>query len=158
MDDIEPLASSFFARRGYPEATLTPEAIMRLKSYSWRGNVRELFNVLERAAIIANGGAVAAEHLLLEDEIGQGCGSEAAPAGPDLRMAPTAAVPVLVHAAPPPAAACRSVREMEEHLIFNTLKQVHDNRTRAAKLLGISVRTLRNKLKQYREKEFAGAV
>ncbi|MBI2533905.1 MAG: helix-turn-helix domain-containing protein, partial [Deltaproteobacteria bacterium] len=57
-----------------------------------------------------------------------------------------------------PAGAGRSVREMEEHLIFNTLKQVNDNRTRAAKLLGISVRTLRNKLKQYREKEFAGAV
>jgi two-component system response regulator FlrC len=46
-----------------------------------------------------------------------------------------------------------SMREMEEQLIFKTLKQVNDNRTRAAKMLGISVRTLRNKLKQYREKE-----
>ncbi|HXK29558.1 MAG TPA: sigma-54 dependent transcriptional regulator [Candidatus Binatia bacterium] len=157
VDDIEPLARSFFATRGYPQATLTPGALSRLKSYSWRGNIRELFNVLERAAIIAQGGSVAAEDLLLEDEIGQGCGSEAAAAGPDLRMAPGAAVPVFVREAPPTAGAGRSVREMEEHLIFNTLKQVHDNRTRAAKLLGISVRTLRNKLKQYREKEFAGA-
>jgi two-component system response regulator FlrC len=47
-----------------------------------------------------------------------------------------------------------SVREMEEQLIFKTLKQVHDNRTRAARMLGISVRTLRNKLKQYRAKEY----
>jgi two-component system response regulator FlrC len=43
---------------------------------------------------------------------------------------------------------------MEEQLIFKTLKQVNDNRTQAAKRLGISVRTLRNKLKQYREKEY----
>ena len=46
----------------------------------------------------------------------------------------------------------RSVREMEEQLIFQTLKQANNNRTQAAKLLGISVRTLRNKLKSYRER------
>jgi two-component system response regulator FlrC len=143
LDDIEPLARSFFAKRGYPEATLSPGALMQLKEYSWRGNIRELFNVLERAAIIAQGGPVQPEHLLLEDEIGQWQGDEA----------PMAA-PVCVREAPPPVGPGRSVREMEEHLIFNTLKQVNDNRTRAAKLLGISVRTLRNKLRQYREKEF----
>jgi two-component system response regulator FlrC len=43
---------------------------------------------------------------------------------------------------------------MEEQLIFKTLKSVNDNRTQAAKLLGISVRTLRNKLKQYRAREY----
>ncbi|MGZ8480168.1 MAG: helix-turn-helix domain-containing protein, partial [Candidatus Binatia bacterium] len=46
----------------------------------------------------------------------------------------------------------RSVREMEEQLIFQTLKQANNNRTQAAKLLGISVRTLRNKLTSYRER------
>jgi two-component system response regulator FlrC len=45
-----------------------------------------------------------------------------------------------------------SVREMEEQLIFQTLKQVNNNRTQTAKLLGISVRTLRNKLRSYRER------
>jgi len=143
MDDIEPLARAFFAKRGYPAATLTAGALTQLKNYSWRGNVRELFNVLERAAIIAQDGPVQNEHLLLEDELGQWHGGSA----------PVAAAPVSIRQAPPTAGGGRSVREMEEHLIFNTLKQVNDNRTRAAKLLGISVRTLRNKLKQYRQKE-----
>ena len=56
-------------------------------------------------------------------------------------------------AIPSPSEAQVSVRKMEEQLIFQTLKQVNDNRTQAAKRLGISVRTLRNKLKQYRERE-----
>ena len=47
------------------------------------------------------------------------------------------------------------MREMEEQLIFKTLKQVNENRTQAAKLLGISVRTLRNKLKAYRDRPSA---
>ena len=143
LDDIEPLARAFFAQRGYPEAALTAGALAQLKNYSWRGNVRELFNVLERAAIIAQDGLVKTEHLLLEDEQGQGHG------GPP----PVAAAPISVREAPPAAGGGLSVREMEEHLIFKTLKQVNDNRTRAARLLGISVRTLRNKLKQYRLKE-----
>jgi len=143
MDDIEFLARAFFAKRGYPEARLTAGALTQLKNYSWRGNVRELFNVLERAAIIAQDGLVKIEHLLLEDELGQGHSGSA----------PVAAGPISIREAPPPPGSGRSVREMEEHLIFNTLKQVNDNRTRAAKLLGISVRTLRNKLKQYRQKE-----
>jgi two-component system response regulator FlrC len=137
LDDIECLARSFFANRGYSGATLTEAALGVLKTHSWRGNVRELFNVLERAAIIAHGGAVAPEHLLLEDDLTY------------LSTASTAAS----SRSPEQSGDCVSVREMEEQLIFQTLKQVNDNRTQAAKRLGISVRTLRNKLKQYRERE-----
>ena len=69
IDDLEALARAFFLKRDYPGASLTPQTMERLKEYSWRGNVRELFNVLERAAIMAQGDAIEPEHLLLEEEL-----------------------------------------------------------------------------------------
>jgi two-component system response regulator FlrC len=143
IDDIAPLARSFFARQGYAGAQLTPEALDRLKGNPWRGNVRELFNVLERAAIVADGGAVAPAHLMLEEAIA--LGEERRPEPCAVAERPDIATGESV-----------SMREMEEQLIFKTLKQANENRTRAAKMLGISVRTLRNKLKQYRQKDYAG--
>jgi DNA-binding NtrC family response regulator len=149
IDDIEPLARSFFPRQGYPQASLSAAALAQLKSYSWRGNVRELFNVLERAAIVAGGKSIEAEHLLLEEVMGMGSDERSA----DTENRNTAASPVLLEKQDESAGSkSLSVREMEEQLIFQTLQQVNDNRTQAAKRLGISVRTLRNKLKAYREK------
>jgi DNA-binding NtrC family response regulator len=142
IDDIAPLARSFFARQGYTDLQLTPEALEHLKGNPWRGNVRELFNVLERAAIIANGGAIAPAHLMLE---------EASALCDEVRPSTASAAFQVA-----PGESSVSMREMEEQLIFKTLKQVNENRTRAAKMLGISVRTLRNKLKQYREKDYMG--
>ncbi|MGZ8490253.1 MAG: helix-turn-helix domain-containing protein, partial [Candidatus Binatia bacterium] len=151
LDDIAPLAASFFSKRGYPGLSLAPPTLARLQDNPWRGNVRELFNVLERAAIMAEDSAILPEHLLLEDE-------------PPSWSRTAASVAVLPEAWPVTDSALprasleyagsrqRSVREMEEQLIFQTLKQANNNRTQAAKLLGISVRTLRNKLKSYRER------
>jgi DNA-binding NtrC family response regulator len=155
IDDIEPLARSFFLRQGYPQASLSVGALTQLKGYSWRGNVRELFNVLERAAIVAGGKSIEAEHLLLEEVVG---------IGSDEQWAHTedgnggASPMVLENQDEAAGSKSVSVREMEEQLIFQTLQQVNDNRTQAAKRLGISVRTLRNKLKTYREKEIEKGV
>ena len=155
IDDIEPLARSFFSKRGYSGAALTLAALNELKEYSWRGNVRELFNVLERAVIVARGGMISSEHLLLEGE------SEPTRGSGVKELAWNESLAGMTGAAKD---ACRfsqavnpnfSVKEMEEHLIFETLERVNGNRTRAAKLLGISVRTLRNKLKQYRSREIS---
>jgi DNA-binding NtrC family response regulator len=157
IEDIDPLARSFFNRSSYSSASLTSRALAQLKNHSWRGNVRELFNVLERAAIVAQGGSIEPEHLLIEEEMGQWkdrsilrtWGSDPEPAVESINYA------ALVGTSEPGVTAANlSVREMEEQLIFNTLKRVNDNRTQAAKLLGISVRTLRNKLKHYREREY----
>jgi two-component system response regulator FlrC len=142
IDDIAPLARSFFVRQGYGDTQLTSEALDHLKGNPWRGNVRELFNVLERAAIIANGGAIAPAHLMLE-EASALCDVEGPGSASEQREMASGGSSI-------------SMREMEEQLIFKTLKQVNENRTRAAKMLGISVRTLRNKLKQYREKDYTG--
>jgi DNA-binding NtrC family response regulator len=151
LDDIAPLAAAFFSKRGYPGLSLAPSTLARLEENPWRGNVRELFNVLERAAIMAEDGAILPEHLLLEDEL-PSWSRIAAPAA-----APSDAWAVAESAQPRASqeyagSRQRSVREMEEQLIFQTLKQANNNRTQAAKLLGISVRTLRNKLKSYRER------
>ena len=158
IDDIDPLARSFFNRNGCPSASLTSRALAQLKNHSWRGNVRELFNVLERATIVAQAGSIEPEHLLIEEEMGQWSdrsivstgGSDPENPGESTNYA-AASVETGERRVTP---ASLSVREMEEQLIFNTLKRVNDNRTQAAKLLGISVRTLRNKLKHYRDREY----
>jgi DNA-binding NtrC family response regulator len=150
IDDIELLARTFFNQRGYGRVFLTAEAMHRLKGNSWRGNVRELFNVLERAAIMAQAGAIEPEHLLLDEEnISRGTSSEADIHGQQRVSEAIAAPSRASHRGQPLA----SMRAMEEQLIFDTLKQTENNRTQAAKLLGISVRTLRNKLKHYRERD-----
>jgi two-component system response regulator FlrC len=152
LDDIEPLAKAFFVKQGYAGAALTTRAIDQLRNNSWRGNVRELYNVLERAAIMAQGGAIEPEHLLLEEELESWSGaavtlqpSRPEPCGAAVRSDPLAR-------GMGSSMGSLSVREMEEQLIFRTLNQVNNNRTLAARILGISVRTLRNKLKFYRER------
>jgi DNA-binding NtrC family response regulator len=91
-------------------------------------NIRELENTMERAVLISMGGIILPEHLLLDLSEHE---SE--------------------YAATFSVNAGYTVREMEKELIFRTLKDVNDNRTHAAELLGISIRTLRNKLREYRE-------
>ncbi len=103
-------------------------AIRMLINYSWKGNIRELENTIERAVLISEGGIILPEHLLLDI-------SENEPE-PETNFSVNAGY---------------TVREMEKKLIFRTLEDVNDNRTRAAELLGISIRTLRNKLREYRE-------
>lgn len=155
IDDIAPLARAFFSRCGYPQASLTAAALSQLRQYAWRGNVRELFNVLERGAIITEGGMISPEHLLPEEEPASKFynGFNEAGAKEPLLSSPAAGSDTGRSSAG--LNPSLSVKEMEEHLIFETLDKVRGNRTQAAKLLGISVRTLRNKLKQYRTREFS---
>jgi DNA-binding NtrC family response regulator len=145
--------------------TLSPTAVARLKTHEWRGNIRELFNVLERAVILAGGGVISPAHLLLEEEIHGGSEQheqkrdQTGIRDPQLQT-PAPPVPSLSSPAPEKEyiRAGISVQEMEEILINKTLLEVQNNRMRAAKLLGISVRTLRNKLKLYKSVCTSGAL
>ncbi len=138
MDDI-PLLVQYFANRaaaesGRPTPSVTPECIELLQSYAWPGNVRELFHAVERAVILTSSGKLTPEsfdqrRFGLVAGTGQGLGTRAA-AGPD----GTAELDTL------------NLAEMEDILIERALAATGNNRTRAADLLGISVRTLRNKL------------
>ena len=127
-------ASQSAARNGVPHPQVSDSALEHLQRLPWKGNVRELENVMERAVLLAGTGTITAEHCPLDRR------PEPAPA-----PAVSAASPTVV----PPANG--SLWEMERDLIYRTLVRVNDNRTHAAKELGISIRTLRNKLREYRE-------
>jgi DNA-binding NtrC family response regulator len=104
------------------------------------GNVRELQNVIERAVILCEDSVMLeTEHCYLS--------APSRPAAP----APSSSLPIdnPVAASTVPGDACTTLHELEKRHIIATLKQCQNNRTQAAKVLDISVRTLRNKLQEY---------
>ncbi len=109
---------------GKKDLRLSAEAYGRLSSWKWPGNIRELENVLERAVILANGFQIEASQIIFES-ISSEQTSDFAPG--------------------------MSLSEVEKRLILQTLELTAQNRTRAAQMLGISIRTLRNKLNEYKE-------
>ncbi len=135
-EDIELLAGYFLRKYCLAnQKTVTgidDIAMEILINYNWKGNIRELENTMERAVLISEGGIILPEHLLLDLS----------------EREPDSTATFSVNAG-------YTVREMEKELIFRTLKDVNDNRTQAAELLGISIRTLRNKLREYREESGA---
>ena len=136
--DIPPLAAHFARRyaalNGMPERALAPAAVERLARHAWRGNVRELENTLHRAVLLAAGGTIEAEDIEL---------------GPP-RPAERGAAPVS-EAQPSGLAGLvgRRMDDVERDLILETLHRTEGNRTHAASMLGISIRALRNKLRDY---------
>jgi len=142
--DIVPLARHFAALHGSPAARFAADAEALLAAHAWPGNVRELENAVQRALILAGGDAVAAEHLQLSLQF-------SAPA--ELPQLPVAHEEI--RPAERPQAAPSNMRDLERQHILETLAAVNGSRKRAVELLGISERTLRYKLQQYRT---AGAI
>jgi DNA-binding NtrC family response regulator len=134
LQDLPALIDHFMARVaeecGRPIARLSPEALEVLLSHAWPGNVRELSHAIERAVILSPTGEIGAEAIDLPSrEIAQRPRGENATAGKS-----GASLPNL------------NIADAEQALIERALVATNRNRTRAASLLGISVRTLRNKL------------
>jgi len=145
-----PLLADYFVKKharynNRKASGISPDAMEVLCHYNWRGNVRELENVMERALLLCEGKTIQAQHLLM--------GSAPVPAS--ARGASKAAPkPAAVAPAPTPAGGLgievgMSMKEVEKKLIFETLRNTGGNRTQAAKMLSISIRTLRNKLNEY---------
>lgn len=142
-EDIVPLARALLTElsqglgRPPDAARLSPGAEEKLLAYNWPGNVRQLRNVLERAAIVAGGGPVEPAHLVLEGNPGAGPAVEAAQRG--------------AHASANPGAdPGRSLEELEREAIRRALDAESGHRKRAAERLGIGLRTLYEKIKRYR--------
>ena len=124
---------------------LPNELLQRLRSYPWPGNVRELQNAVERAAILCRGEAFKESDFLLNNK------SNSIINRPDEAVASAQATSDAVsNSGSELIRPGRTVHEVEKSLILETLRQTDNNRTQAAKLLGISIRTLRNKLSEYR--------
>ncbi len=144
--DIALLADHFVKKyaesNGLPARPLSAEARQMLVRHGWRGNVRELENTIHRAVLLASGGEIGPEAIILSG----------APLGghqdPVVAQAASAAASVMSGAATRPLVG-KTVAEVERDLIIDTLSHCLGNRTHAANILGISIRTLRNKLKQY---------
>ena len=125
------LVTQLAAKHGRPARFLSPSALQALQFHAWPGNVRELRNVVERAVIICSGEQIERHHFApypIEQR-------------ERLRNEDTLAVPVGT-----------PLEEVERQMIMRTLQKTKNNKTRAAELLGISLKTLHNKLNLYRER------
>lgn len=135
-EDIRQLAVALLeemnAKHGRSVSGLDEQVLDQFQAYSWPGNVRELRNTLERAVIVCNGPLVEKQHL--PPNFGTAVVSRAA----------SAADPRMLH-----LGVGTTVEEAERQLIFKTLESTNNNKTRAAEILGISLKTLHNKLKEY---------
>lgn len=138
-DDIIVLAKHFAKKyselNDIPLKEMTPAAEQKLLNYLWPGNVRELENTVHRAVLLSTGDKIDVDAILLDDidaVINPAAGTEMSGA----------------------EFVGSTVASMERNLIIDTLKHTMGNRTTAANILGISIRTLRNKLKQYQDEGF----
>jgi two-component system response regulator FlrC len=165
MDDVPVLVTYFIKKHSKINNRDCPavsrETLNILTNYHWRGNVRELENVMERALLLCNGEEIQPNHLLMSSQLGETTINE------DL-----AAIQTQTSNTPADKSADdtststetqisteneglgievgMSMKEAEKRFIFKTLNETKGNRTHAAKTLGISIRTLRNKLNEYR--------
>ncbi len=141
--DISELADYFVKKyadvNGLPVRPLSAEARRALSLHRWPGNVRELENTLHRAVLLSSGPEIGIDGILTPDgsRLDQARGPDAAA---HAAMAAEQVTRNLVG---------RTVAEVERDLILETLKHCLGNRTHAANILGISIRTLRNKLNEY---------
>jgi len=138
QDDIAPLSHHFIKKYneidGRNVKTLTEGALKTLENQYFKGNVRELENIIQRAILFSDGAEITEKDLLLESRHSGpvvGASSYPSEAGGEFIPGP--------------------LKEIEKKMIFQTLDKTEGNRTHAAKILGISVRTLRNKLNEYKE-------
>src|SRR5512143_1703486 len=136
-EDIAPLCDALLdslnRKHGCKVTDVQPEVMQAFQSYHWPGNVRELRNILERAVVIAGEGTVSTAHLPLDFGVSEPERRPSESADPNevrLRVGTT-------------------VDEGEKALILKTLEHTRNNKTRAAEILGISLKTLDNKLKEY---------
>ena len=139
LEDIDMLsrhlAEAYAERSGTDVPDLDRGALLALMKHDWPGNVRELKNAIERASLLSGGGTIRVEHL--PPEIARDPDSSAAALAP-LQGAPTLVLPVGT-----------PMEDVEREVIRATLEHTGGNKTQAAKILGIALKTIHNKVKKF---------
>jgi len=162
-----PVLANHFARKyaeanGLAERAISTAALERLAAHTWPGNVRELENTLHRAVLLSTGAEIGPEAILVTGDeasalVSSGGGGGGGGRDPNTGTLSTTASPSGAGQAVPgqtgamdtSALVGRTVASVERDLIIDTVRHCLGNRTHAATILGISIRTLRNKLHQY---------
>jgi two-component system, response regulator FlrC len=149
--DINTLAEHFLHKyavvNGVPFRPLSTAARQKLHAHDWRGNVRELENTTHRAVLLAQGDEIGEDAIILSNTIPR----DEAPAAPATASVSGESRSGGGERAPTRPLVGRKMSDVERDLIIDTVYHCLGNRTHAANILGISIRTLRNKLKQYSE-------
>jgi len=144
VSDLPVLAQEFLARHSIIQArelVFSEEVIPALMKRDWAGNIRELERSIERAAVLSENGIIQLEHFEFSNEIQPQAALVSSPRADASQTKPR-------HHQPN-----KSIREMEKEIILNALEAHSGNRTHTARSLGMSLRTLRHKLKVYREED-----
>jgi len=139
MELAQHFARKYAEANGVPVRPISVEARHVLATNRWQGNVRELENTIHRSVLMASGDEIGADAILTPD----GDRLDLAKSAPAVAHATLAAEQVTR------ALVGRTGADVERDLILETLKHCLGNRTHAANILGISIRTLRNKLNEY---------
>lgn len=161
--DIQQLSEHFCKKyskaNGLEDKAISEAALTKLKSYTWKGNVRELENTMHRAVLLSNDTEIEESAVLLTSEMTTGHvrGSEggifkktaSSRSETGIETSESSSQPYTRQSYTEEPFVGRTVADVERELIINTLDHCLGNRTHAAHVLGISIRTLRNKLKQY---------
>ena len=166
MDDVPVLVKHFVEKHSKINNRKCPavsrETLNILTNYHWRGNVRELENVMERAMLLCDGEEIQPNHLLMSSQLGEtsinadlasitSSKTKSSKSLTGIKESSGADYQNSQNSSGLGIEVGMSMKEAEKRFIFKTLHETKGNRTHAAKTLGISIRTLRNKLNEYRE-------
>ena len=137
-----PVLAEYFVKKysvanGIDERPISPDVMTALCNHKWQGNVRELENTMHRSVLLATGQEIDMQSIMLTDGTGNKAAEVSHANNPD-----------------PQGLVGQTVADVERNLIIDTLTHCLGNRTHAANILGISIRTLRNKLKLYGDQGF----
>ncbi len=147
-------ADKFAESNDIERKTISKEAAEKLKSCHWRGNIRELENTMHRAILMATENEIEADAIFIQSDGLSATTAPTAANAPDpagVSSASNTPDAPLQNAGGVESMIGRKIADVERDMILNTLDHCLGNRTHAANILGISIRTLRNKLNQYKD-------